>query len=148
MEYLYLCGAYLRSANLSSANLSGADLSYADLSYADLYLAHDSFEIPATDMSAFEFYPDDDRFVIGYRTKKSTHYGNTVYQVNEEYEAPIFSTRDQECDSGIYAFPTEKQAREWDSGAPIVKIIALRSEGLHRGDKYRFRRVLVVEDLK
>lgn len=128
----------------------------ADMHGADMIPAGTRAPIPGTDLSAFKGYRDDGDSVVGYRTKRSTHYGNTVYDPGNEYVAPIFSMRKRECDFGIYMFPTAQEAHQWaidsrvnsDGSRSIVKCVALRSEGFHAGDKYRFRRILVLEDVK
>jgi len=141
-----LSGADLRGANLSGADLSGADLSGANLSGANLGTADPSFPpVPVTDLSAFETYADDPDFIVGYRTRKSRYFGNTVYEVGNEYVAPIFSTLEYvACHFGIYLAPTREHS-SLDGNADLVKVVALRAETLKAGDKYRTKRVLVIE---
>ena len=146
LSFADLSGVNLRGADLRGANLRRANLSFANLYGADLYGAGPSFPpVPVTDLSAFETYADDPDFIVGYRTRKSRYFGNTVYEVGNEYVAPIFSTLEYvACHFGIYLAPTREHS-SLDGNADLVKVVALRAETLKAGDKYRTKRVLVIE---
>src|SRR3972149_874044 len=82
------------------ANLTGANLARADLTDANLvgaYLAGGNVKgtcldpeapLPEADLSELE---EKDGWYYGYRTQKSQHCGDTVYEPGTSYEAPYFS---------------------------------------------------------
>ena len=152
----YLSGADLSRANLSGANLSGAYLSGACLSGACLSRACLSrANLSGADLSGTCLDPSnpvptisdntlqqngfivDGEYVIGWRTVRSQHCGNTVYEVGKTYTAPWFSTDNKtECHPGLYLAGKEYLAREYPN-RPIVQVRTLRSDMMQCGDKFR-----------
>ena len=115
-----LSGAYLRGADLSGADLSRADLSGANLSGANLSGAYlRGADLSDADLSGTCLDPELQKLQrqfckacppnrhggrIIYRTAKSQHVGDTVYQPGRTYVAPILSFDSATaCHPGIYA---------------------------------------------
>ena len=164
--------ANLHGAKLNGANLSGADLSRANLSWAKLHVANlrgadlsranlseanisgtyidPMAPIPLTDLSNFTEH--DGEYVIGFRTKKSVHCGETEYIPGECYSAPFFSVdTDTECHPGIYLSPSIENLNDNEYTKychNIVKVKALKSETIKACGKYRAKRIWVLEDVK
>jgi uncharacterized protein YjbI with pentapeptide repeats len=152
----YLSGANLRGADLSKASLSKAYLSGAYLSGANLRGANLSgtcldpvAPVPSiTDeeilCAGFEIRGDE---IWGWRTRVSQHCGTTVYTPGE-HVAPVFSVDTTPCHPGIYI-----ASLAWLRGqycaltdADFVRCRCLRSELVHAGDKWRAKRIWVVEE--
>ena len=155
-----LCGAYLKEANLSGADLSeaylsGANLSGANLSGTDLsgaYLSNTcldtSASVPAitdAEIVAAGFTIDGDK-VYGYRTAQSRHCGNTKYVVREEpYIPPYFSIDNgTSCHPGIYLASKSWLEKEYPYDG-YVRCYCLRTELVGAGDKWRCKRLWIVE---
>jgi hypothetical protein len=150
LRYAYLYRADPRDANLEGADLKGACLSYANLRNANLKntcLAPDAVcAAPPTDgdikRAGLELRGDK---VYGWRTKESTCCGSTTYEVGKEYTAPWFSVdHNTECHPGLYLAGKEWLDENY-KGFEVVRVYCLRSELVHAGDKWRARRLWVVE---
>jgi hypothetical protein len=126
----YLAGAYLTRADLTGANLAGADLTNTCL---------DLSATPNGDVSAFERAPDDDAYVIGYRTRNKPYMGGPDYVDGETYTAPWFSVSATDCHPGLYLQP-ERDGIEGDA----IRCRALVADGHRAGTKWRFRAFTVL----
>jgi hypothetical protein len=162
-----LSGADLSGANLSGANLSGADLSGANLSGANLSGANlretiftgtvltntildPNAKLPKLSKKEIEeawLEIQGDR-VYGWRTKYSQYIGNTRYTVEgSPYVAPVFSVdTETSCNPGIYLASKEWLVENYGKCPSLVRCYCLRSELLHAGDKWRCKRLWVVEE--
>lgn len=137
-----LSRAYLSRANLTGANLTGANLTDTCLdpnkeivTIADSYFTKKGFEV-------------DSDFVYGYRTKRSRHCGNTTYEVGQEYTAPYFSvSSDTDCHPGLY-FATLDWLQLNYGSTDLVKVKARKDEVIKAGNKWRAKRLWVIEDYK
>jgi hypothetical protein len=155
-----LRGADLRGANLYGANLRGADLNRADLSKTNLKRADlreadlsetclsptATLETPTLTEISEAGLTNDGEYVYGYRTLESQHCGNTTYTPGE-HKAPYFSVdRNTPCHPGIY-FAT----RDWlfTHDYSLVSLVIVRArinETVHAGDKWRARRIWVLNE--
>jgi len=144
-----LSGANLSGANLSGANLSGANLREANLSGADLRgtcLDPAAAFDPPTDeeLKAAGLEVSEGTTVYGWRTGQSKHCGRTVYEVGQAYTANAFSTsKETECHPGIYL-----AGLKWlsDNEYPCdVKVSCARKDLIKAGDKFRAKKIFVVE---
>jgi len=140
-----LAGANLAGANLYGANLVGAILVGADLAGATLKgtCLDPEAPLPEADLSELE---EKDGWYYGYRTQKSQHCGDTVYEPGKSYEAPYFSVSiETACHPGIYLAPLD-WLKEHYPNEPLVRVRA--KHVLKAGDKYRakYLEVLEVED--
>ena len=150
-----LVGANLVDAKLTDANLVGANLTRANLTNANLvgaYLAGANLKgtcldpeapLPEADLSELE---EKDGWYYGYRTQKSQHCGDTVYEPGKSYEAPYFSVSTKtDCHPGIYLAPLDWLKENYPD-EPLVRVRA--KHVLKAGDKYRakYLEVLEVED--
>ena len=142
-----LTGSDLTNADLTNANLTGADLTNAQLTGANLTgTCLDPNNVPNGDWAGFEEVEGGSEFVMGYRTKKSIHVGNTVYEVGKTYEAPYFSTcPTTSCHPGLYLYPSKEAALK--ENQDIVKVVAKKSELHHAGDKWRCKKFYQVENV-
>jgi len=150
-----LSGADLSGANLSGANLSGANLSGADLQGADLWGANltganlrdtvlDPNRNPNRNVKGFK--KDKDGYVIGYRTRKTSHIDK--YRNGQFYSADVFSTcPETECHCGLYLFPTLQMAKEWSSES-LIRVRTKPSEVHKAGTKWRCRWFQVLGSVK
>jgi uncharacterized protein YjbI with pentapeptide repeats len=163
-----LSGANLSEANLYKANLSGANLSEANLYKADLVRANLSeADLYKADLSeanlsgtcldpSLELETDpiihwiesnsierDGDFFIAWRTKKSIHCGDTVYEPGE-YSAPWFSADvSTECHPGLY-FST----RDWlenEYSCELVRVRVNVHDCVVAASKTRCRKFVVLE---
>ena len=142
LAYAGLAGANLAGANLYGANLVGAILVGADLAGATLKgtCLDPEAPLPETDLSELE---EKDGWYYGYRTQKSQHCGDTVYEPGKSYEAPYFSVSiETSCHPGIYLAPLAWLKREYPN-VPIVRVRA--KHVLKAGDKYRAKYIEVLE---
>jgi len=153
----YLAGANLTGADLTDANLTGANLAYADLAGADLTGANlvganltgailkgtcldPEAQLPETDLSGLE---EKDGWYYGYRTRRSQHCGNTVYEPGKSYTAPYFSvSTETTCHPGIYLAPLAWLKEKYPD-EPLVRVRA--KHVLKAGDKYRAKYIEVLE---
>jgi hypothetical protein len=136
--------ADLSGADLSGANLSGADLSGADLRGTCLDPAA-AFDPPTDEeLKAAGLEVSEGTTVYGWRTGQSKHCGRTVYAVGQEYTANAFSTsKETECHPGIYL-----AGLKWlsDNEYPCdVKVSCARKDLIKAGDKFRAKKIFVVE---
>lgn len=156
--------ADLRGADLSDADLSRADLSRADLRGADLrravlrradlsgaYLS----DAVLSHASVFDWVQKNTfkRRIIGERvlvlaerTKKSQHIGNTIYEPETLYVAPVFSRCPvTECHPGLYI-----AGNHWDFEGYEKIMVACWMDEIHitstKSDKARVPRFYVVRD--
>jgi len=139
--------ADLAYANLAGANLTGANLAYAGLAGANLAGTNlkgtcldPEAPLPETDLSELE---EKDGWYYGYRTQKSQHCGDTVYEPGKSYEAPYFSVSiETACHPGIYLAPLD-WLKEHYPNEPLVRVRA--KHVLKAGDKYRAKYIEVLE---
>jgi len=149
--------ADLTGADLVGADLRGADLRWTDLTGADLAgtCLDPGAAIPPQDLSGWEVLPDGR--LLGWRTRRSMHAGNTIYEHGVHYEAPWFSVDETtECHPGLYAFPRRGDAEGWARiypyGLPrgphpsVVQVAIEPADILRAGDKWRCRRFEVLLD--
>ncbi len=150
----YLRGAYLSGADLRGAYLRGADLRGAYLSGAYLRRTildpqHTPYFYPTNFLLAEGFEVEGD-FVIGWRSRVSTHVGNTDYQPGTVHAAPVLSMDiNTECHPGLYLWPLHQQAETWAAFGEdrrVVRVAAIRTELVHAGDKWRCKRLLVLPE--
>jgi hypothetical protein len=150
LGYACLQDADLRGANLEGAELQGAYLKRANLQGANLQntcLAPDAVcAAPPTDeditQAGLELRGDK---VYGWRTETSRHCGSAFYEVGKEYEAPWFSVdHTTPCHPGLYLAGKEWLEENYPN-AGVVRVYCLCSELVHAGDKWRARRLWVVE---
>jgi hypothetical protein len=148
--------ADLRGANLSGANLSGADLSganlhwtvFTDATLTDTILDSEAKLPELTDKeieeASLEIQGDK---VYGWRTKYSQFMCGIHYTAEDSpYVAPVFSLdRDSDCHPGIYLASKKWLLENYNKGTPLVKCYCLRSELVHAGDKWRCKRLWVVD---
>src|SRR3990172_3993029 len=126
-----------------NADLTGADLTWVDLTGANLKgtCLDPEAPLPETDLSELE---EKDGWYYGYRTQKSQHCGDTVYEPGKSYEAPYFSVSTKtDCHPGIYLAPLDWLQREYPN-EPIVRVRA--KHVLKAGYKYRAKYIEVLED--
>ena len=139
-----LRGANLRGANLREANLYGADLRWVDLADTCLDPNATMPDLDDSEITDAGLEISGDR-VCGWRTARSMHCGDTKYAPGRCYEAPVFSVDTaSECHPGIYLASRELLERMY-SGACLVRCYCLRSELVHAADKWRCKRLWVVE---
>lgn len=152
-----LSGVDFKCANLSEANFCGADLSGANLSFTRLDLTKFNDAnlngtildpknkiTPLSDDELEDFEIDGD-YVIGYRTQYSIIIGSTRYHTGRMYEAPYFSVDHMtSCHPGIY-MASKKYIMRMYSRHSIVKCKCLRSELIKAGDKFRAKRIWIIE---
>jgi len=139
-----LYGADLRCANLYGANLRDVDLRDVDLRYADLCgtCLDPEAIIPYQDLS--ELGDVKDGYVYAWRTARSMHVGNNVYESGQTYVAPSFSVDEMSsCHPGIYLAPRDYLIAQYGL-TTFVRVRALVSDVLRAGDKYRARRIEVL----
>ena len=149
-----LVGANLVDAKLTDANLVGANLTRANLTNANLvgaYLAGANLKgtcldpeapLPETDLSELE---EKDGWYYGYRTQRSQHCGDTVYEPGKSYEAPYFSVSiETACHPGIYLAPSLAWLQREYPNEPFVRVRA--KHVLKAGYKYRAKYIEVLED--
>ena len=138
-----LSGADLRSAILRGADLSGADLSGTCLDPAAPVPAIDDATMLAAGLRV------DGDYVYGYRTARSQHCGSTTYTPRDEpYAAPWCSLdTSTPCHPGVYlaGLAWLRACGEYRD-APLVACRCLRSELVHAGDKFRARRIWVLDE--
>jgi hypothetical protein len=155
LRYVDLRGADLRDADLRDADLSSADLRGANLCDANLCGAN--LTSTCLDPAALlSIIPDSNieaaglrihgPWVYGWRTARSQHAGSTEYAIRDEpYVAPWFSVDSEtSCHPGIYLAGKSYLAKEYD-GHALVACKCLRSELVHAGDKWRCKRLWIVE---
>ena len=133
-----LRGAFLRGAFLREAFLRGADLRGTVL---------DPERAPNADCASFADDPGRPGYVIGWRTRRSTHVGDTEYAPGGIYRAPVFSVAETECHPGIYLWPTREDAQAWLTNRvsdDVVEVRARRADIHHAGTKWRAREIEVV----
>ena len=154
-----LVRADLRGANLGGADLRGAYLRGADLRGADLWNA-DLADTICDPSSLLPEISDEElirsglepktvggrRYVYGWRTQKSQHVGSTLYKPRKRpYTAPVFSVDTvTDCHPGIYL-----SGLEWLRSNYVQKFVrcrCLRSEILHAGDKWRCKRLWILNE--
>jgi len=159
-ERASLAGANLAGANLAGANLAGANLTDANLAGANLYgvdlagvnLAGATLKgscldpeapLPKTDLSELE---EKAGWYYGYRTQKSQHCGDTVYEPGKSYTATYFSVSvETDCHPGIYLAPLAWLKREYPN-EPLVRVRA--KHVLKANDKYRAKYIEVLGKMK
>ena len=142
LAYAGLAGANLAGANLYGANLVGAILVGADLAGATLKgtCLDPEAQLPETDLSGLE---EKDGWYYGYRTRRSQHCGNTVYEPGKSYTAPYFSvSTETTCHPGIYLAPLAWLKEKYPD-EPLVRVRA--KHVLKAGDKYRAKYIEVLE---
>jgi len=102
--------------------------------------------VPATDLSAFSRWPDDDQFLIGYRTKNQPVRHGPDYEYDREYEAPwLFLNPAVDCAPGLYVCPTIDAVKKLHPEATeIIRVVFLPGEALKAVDKYRCKRFYVL----
>ena len=144
-----LAGADLTGADLTKAYLTGAKLAWANLAGAKLagtILDPAAPVPPVTDeeitAAGLEIRGEQ---VWGWRTATSQHCGLTAYVPGQCYEAPWFSVDTKtDCHPGIY-LAGKAWLDENYPDKPHVRCYCLRSELVHAGDKWRAKRLWVVE---
>jgi hypothetical protein len=129
-----------KRADLSGANLHSANLTSTCLDPAALLSIIPDSNIEAAGLRIHG------PWVYGWRTARSQHAGSTEYSVRDEpYEAPYFSVDSEtSCHPGIYLAGKSYLAKEYD-GHALVACKCLRSELVHAGDKWRCKRLWIVE---
>jgi hypothetical protein len=150
-----LTRADLTRANLRSANLTGARFEYAKLVSVNFKGADFTNTIldpnrPLRILSVEELTSAglelDGEFVLGWRSKKSIHCGNTAYEVGKEYSASWFSSDETSaCHPGIYFASKEWLKTNYPEEKKLVRVRARRDEVVHAGDKFRAKRIWVLE---
>ena len=85
-------------------------------------------------------------YVWGWRTAQSQHYNKTHYELGGCYEASWFSIGPGRggCHPGIYL-----AGKAWLKacyGGPLVRCYCRRGELVHDGDKWRAKRLWIVEE--
>lgn len=142
-----LDGASFEGANLTNANLIGSYLYLTKFMNANLMntILDANNKVPESDLSELN---EDGDFVIGYRTKKSIHLSEMVYLVGNCYNAPYFSVDIVSvCHPGIYLAPLDWLKKVY-AKMKYVKVKAFKNEVLKVEDKYRAKRIWVLEDLR
>jgi uncharacterized protein YjbI with pentapeptide repeats len=142
--------ANLQGANLQDADLQGANLRDANLRDAYLYGANlrgtcldPEAIIPEQDLS--ELGEVKDGYVYAWRTAKSMHVGNNVYEPGQTYVAPVFSVDDvSSCHPGIYLASMDWLEAQYGLALAFVRVRARVSDVLRAGGKYRARRIEVL----
>ena len=138
-----LRGSDLRGANLRGANLIGADIigTCLDPTAPVPYPTRAECEEAGFEIKS---HSDGDA-AWGWRTKQSLCVGNTTYTAGW-HMAPVFSVdRGTKCHPGIYLGPSLAWMEHYP-GIPLVRCWAWRHEMVHAGDKFRAKRIYVVEE--
>jgi hypothetical protein len=151
-----LYGTSLRDADLSDANLRGANLNGANLRGAKLTGANLTNtcldpEAPIPELTDKEILDAGleirGDLVYGWRTRVSQHVGSTEYEVGKEYQAPWFSVcQKTECHPGLYLASREWLWDNYGFTHNEVHCYCRRDELVHVGDKWRAKRLWIVED--
>ena len=127
-----LYGASLYGANLFEANLYGADLSNTVLD-------------PSMPTNKHGDFKEIDGELVGYRTRKSMHCGNTVYADGETYRAEVFSVCPlTACHPGLYCYPRLHDVRFNYDGEEAIEVRFKRDDLHAAGGKYRVREFRVI----
>ena len=132
-------GANLQGVSLQGANLRGANLSGTCLDpNAKIPQASDQAFLDA----GFELSGD---YILGWRTQVSQHCGSTQYAPGQMYQAPWFSTdASTDCHPGLYLASKTWMEKNYPQAA-LVRCKALKSEVLGAGNKFRAKRLWVME---
>lgn len=165
LHWADLCNADLNGADLYNADLiwsllNEADLTETNLSGTDLH----GTNLTGTNLTGTVLDPDapipsildkeildagleiDEKWVLGWRTRHSQYTGLTEYVVrNEPYVAPWFSVcKETSCHPGIY-LTSKEWLEENYSDQYLVRCKCLRSELIHAKDKWRCKRLWIIE---
>jgi hypothetical protein len=150
-----LCGAHLHRANYSNADFRGAILNHTHLYYTELTGANLTGtcldpEAPVPELTDKEILDAGleirGDLVYGWRTKISQHADSTVYGIGREYRAPWFSVcRYTDCHPGLYLASWEWLRKRY-TYQPRVRCYCRRDELVHAGDKWRAKRLWIVEN--
>ena len=127
-------------ANLREADLWGADLREANLQ--NTVLQNKTAEQKLVLRQTIQ----NNGGLILYRTEKSQHIGNTIYEVGKSYTAPVFSLCSvTECHPGIYGNTLVEMQKQYP-GEALVKIYMPYGEWhfVSRKKGFRARRIRVL----
>ena len=155
VEDAYLADANLADANLAGVDLVGAYLARANLVNADLADANLAGTVldPSLPTNKHGDFREIDGECVGYRTRRSNHCGDTVYEDGKTYKAEVFSVCPlTSCHPGLYIYSTAERAREEYEGTSIIEV-RFKRDDLHQAGpegyvKHRVRAFRVIGEVK